>query len=56
MLASGEADSGDHVHYRGLNFSALARLAEWCRPTETGDTQETAIDGHPRIISTLAAV
>lgn len=56
VLAAGEANSGDDVHYWGFSARALARLAEWSGLAETGDTLETTIDGHPRIIGTLTAV
>lgn len=56
VLAAGEANTGDDVHYWGFGARALTRMAEWSRLAETGDTTETTIDGHPRIIATLSAV
>ncbi|MEU6375922.1 methyltransferase domain-containing protein [Streptomyces sp. NPDC046909] len=55
VLSAGEANPGDDVHYWGFGPRTLARLAEWARLTETGDTTMTTIDGHPRIIATLRA-
>ncbi|EPH46078.1 class I SAM-dependent methyltransferase [Streptomyces aurantiacus] len=56
VMAAGEANTGDNVHYWGLSAPALTRLARWAALEECGDTQVHTVDGHPRLIATLRAV
>lgn len=56
VLAPGEANAGDDVHYWGYSAPAITRLARCASLRETGDTEERVIDGHPRIIATLRAM
>ncbi|HEY8983215.1 MAG TPA: class I SAM-dependent methyltransferase [Streptomyces sp.] len=56
VLASGEANPGDDVHYWGFSPAAVTHLAQWAGLAETGDTSQRTVDGHPRIIATLRAV
>ncbi|MER5750879.1 methyltransferase domain-containing protein [Streptomyces sp. NPDC002088] len=55
VLAAGEATTGDDMHYWGFSAPAVTRLAAWAGLTETGDTEQRTVDGHPRIIATLRA-